>query len=67
MKIGNLVIVKGYEHKSFNPGTIVKIEDVPMDTYGAGRFQGKLKFYVQFSDTGRISTYTYNQLKLISK
>ena len=61
MKIGNTVIVKGMDHKPFEPGVIIKLED------RSWRFGAPTQriIYVQF-ESGRVSEYYPNRLKKIS-
>ena len=60
MKIGNTVIVKGMEHKPFEPGVIIKLEDRPW-RFGAPT---QRIIHVQF-ESGRVSEYYPNRLKKI--
>ena len=60
MKIGNRVIVKGMEHKPFEPGVIISLEDRPW-RFGAPT---QRIIHVQF-ESGRVSEYYANRLKKI--
>ena len=50
MKIGNRVIVKGMQHKPFEPGVIIRLEDRPW-RFGAPT---QRIIHVQF-ESGRVS------------
>ena len=60
MKIGNKVIVKGMEHKPFEPGVIIAAEDRPW-RFGAPT---QRIIHVMF-ESGRVSAYYANRLKKI--
>ena len=61
LSIGNKVIVKGMEHKPFEPGVIIKLED---RSWRMGSPAQRV-IHVQF-ESGRVSEYYANRLKKIN-
>ena len=64
LKIGDKVIVKRMEHKPFEPGVIIKLEDRPWRTTTAGSPTQRI-IHVKF-ESGRVSEYYANRLKQIN-